>query len=168
MRKYCKAFTLIELTVVIAIISLSLAIALPKIKSSSDPQFLLRLSTNKIASVLEYAYQQAASKRLTYYLNINSNDGTYWITKKDKDGRDVPQKEQLNLDGQLPQGVELLRIKMFGENIISQETIAIRLSPDGYADPAEIILACSSGEAMSITIDEYSGKVRTNTLEAMN
>ena len=168
MRKFSRAFTLIELTVVILIISLSLAIALPKITRSSDPRFLLRLSTNRIASVLEYAYQQAASRRLTYFFNINTDNGTYWITKKDKDGLEVLRKEQLNLDGELPEGVSFSSIKLFGKNIISQEKAGIRLSPDGYADPAEIVLTCSSGEKMSITIDEYSGEVRTNTLEAMN
>ncbi|MBN2589178.1 MAG: type II secretion system protein [Sedimentisphaerales bacterium] len=168
MRKCSRAFTLIELTVVILIISLSLAIVLPKITRASDPQFLLKLSTNKIASVMEYAYQQAASKRLTYFFNINSNNGTYWISKQNKDGQELSIKEQLKLDGELPEGVEFLRIKLFGENVISQEKIAIRLSPDGYADPVEIVLTCSSGEMMSISIDEYSGKVRTNTLEVIN
>ncbi len=168
MRKFSKAFTLIELTVVIFIISLSLAIALPKITRASDPQFLLRVSTNKIANVLEYAYQQAASKRLTYFLNINSINGTYWISRQNKYDLEAAVNEQLKLDGVLPKGVHFLSIKLFDENIISQDTIAIRLSPDGYADPVEIVLTCSSGEAMSIAIDEYSGQVRTNTLEVMN
>ncbi len=168
MRKCSKAFTLIELTVVILIISLSLTVALSKITRASDPRFLLRVSTNKIASVLEYAYQQAASKRVTYYFNINIENGAYWVTRQNKNGLEVSANEQLNLEGYLPDGVTVLSVILFDENIISQDAIAIRLNPDGYADPAEIVLTCSSGEMMSIAIDEYSGQIRTNTLEVMN
>ena len=168
MRKCSRAFTLIELTVVILIISLSLTIALPKFALGSDPRFLLKANVNKITSILEYAYQQAACRQLTYLFNIDLVEGTYWISNQNKDGREVKVKEKFKLDGNLPEGVKFLNVKLFGENVINKNTITVRLNPDGYADPAEIVLTCSTGETMSIRINEFSGQIETQTIEGIN
>ena len=50
----------------------------------------------------------------------------------------------------------------------SDDIVTIRFSPQGWADPAAIQLIGSTGETMSVIIDELSGQVQTCKLEEMN
>ena len=167
MHKWMRAFTLIELTVVLLIISLSLAVVCPRFTAGSDQLSLLRSSVNRIASVAEYASQQAACTRFMYFLNLDTQEGTYWVTSQKPDGQKVPVTDALSLKGQLPDGVKFADVKIQGMNTHSQGILVIRLSPQGWADPAEIILTCSTGETMSIMIDELSGQIETCMTERL-
>ena len=61
----------------------------------------------------------------------------------------------------MPEGVKFLDVKIEGMNTQSQGIKAIRLSPQGWADPATIILICSTGETMKIIIDEFTDQIET-------
>ncbi|MBN1975469.1 MAG: type II secretion system protein [Sedimentisphaerales bacterium] len=166
MQRHIKAFTLIELTIVLLIIAVSITVVIPRFTSSSDPRALLLSNIKRIASITEYAYQQAACTGLTHFLNIDCEKGTYWITNQGLKERDRQAIDRLKLKGRLPDGVKFEQVKM--QDIIVYDIAAIRLNPQGWADPAEIIMTCSTGEVMSIVIDEFSGQIQTCRIGGLN
>jgi type II secretion system protein H len=167
MRKCTNGFTLIELIVVVLILTLSLTVVFPKI-NSMDQKSLLRSCVNRIASFAEYAHQRAACTRLIHILHIDIEKGKYWINSQDSDGQEIPITDALNLKGRLPKEVKFIDIKFHDNKINSQDIIAIMFSPQGWADPATILLACSTGETMSVIIEEFSGRVETCEIEGIN
>jgi len=167
MRKCTNGFTLIELVVVVLILTLSLTVVFPRV-NSLDQKSLLRSCVNRIASVAEYAHQRAACTRLTHILYFDTEKKTYWINSLGSDGQEMPITDALNLKGRLPEGVKFIDVKFQGNNTHPQDIIGITFSPQGWADPATILLACSTGEAMSIIIEQFSGRVETCELEGIN
>jgi prepilin-type N-terminal cleavage/methylation domain-containing protein len=165
MKKCYNAFTLIELTVVLLIIALSMTIASPRINTGSNPHFQLKLSANRIAGIIEYAQQQAACSHFMYFLNIDRQKGTYWITSQNSGDMNVPETSLLKLNGRLPEGIAFANIKLQGINSNLQNTPVIRFSPQGWADPAEILVTCTTGESINIIIDEFSGQIETYSIE---
>ena len=169
MKKRLKAFTLIELTIVVLIMALSMTIVLPRLNAGSDQLSLLRTSVKRIAGIAEYAQQKAAISHLTHYLNIDLEKGMYWVTSKGHDGIDTLVKSQFNLSGTLPDGIKFADVKLRGnDTYFLGNTIAIGFSPQGWADPAEISMTCATGEAINIVIEEFSGQIETYVAKEMN
>jgi prepilin-type N-terminal cleavage/methylation domain-containing protein len=161
MNKCTKAFTLIELIIVMLIIALSVTLVFPKLNSASDQHSQLRANANRIASIAEYAQQQAACTHLTHFLNIDRQDGTYWITSQRSDSNDIPTGNPLNLNGRLPEGIYFADVKFLGINSNLQNTVVISFSPEGLADPAQISMTCTTGQTINIIVDGLSGQVKT-------
>ncbi len=160
MRKRTKGFTLIELLIVLLIVAFSAAIVFPKISAGLDGYSGLRSSANRIADIADYAYNRAASTRQVHILHIDKEKGLYWVTSRKTDGQEMPVTEGLNLKGRLPEGVKFLDIKIQGIGSYLLDSTTITFSPEGWAEPATIRMACSTGETMSVIIDEFSGQVK--------
>ncbi len=165
MKKCYNAFTLIELTMVLLIIALAMTIVFPKFSMGTTPHSQLRASANRIAGIMEYAQQQAACTHLMHILNIDRQKGTYWITNQNSGGTNIPAVTSLKLNGRLPEGITFANVKLQGININLQDTAGIRFSPQGWADPAEILVTCTTGETIDIIIDEFSGQIEIYSIE---
>jgi len=161
MRKWLKGFTLIELTIVLVIVAFSAAIVFPKISAGLDGQSGLRSSANRLADIADYAYNRAASTRQMHILHIDREKGMYWVTSRKTDGQEMPVTNGLNLKGQLPEGIKFLDVKIQGIGSSLRDSTTLTFSPEGWAEPATIRLICSTGETMSVIIDEFSGQVKT-------
>ena len=168
MRRRPNAFTLIELTIVLLIISISAAIVFPKLTAGLVQRAQLRSSVNRIAAFAEYAHQQAACTRQTHVLCLNLEKRTYWVACQPSDEQIVPAVDTSSLKGHLPEEVELAGVSLRGEDTGSQDVVAIRFSPQGWADPAIIDLTCSTGETMRLVIDEFSAEIETYDPEGIN
>ncbi|MFC1604210.1 Tfp pilus assembly protein FimT/FimU [Planctomycetota bacterium] len=168
MRRGSDGFTLIELAVVLLVIAVSITIVFPKLDVDWVQRARLRSTTNRIANIAEYAHQRAACARLTHLLNIDAAQGTYWVTSQTSEGKGVPITDNLGLKGRLPEGVQFAEVELLGTDTSSQDVVMIRFNPQGWADPAIVHLTCSTGDTMSVVIDELSGQVETFELGEMN
>jgi len=168
MRRCLKGFTLIELAVVLVILAISVTVLFPKFGTSRFQQIRFRSSANRIASVAEYAHQRAACARLIHLLYLDTEKGAYWVTSQTSDGQVVPITDTFSSKSRLPEGVQFAGVELRGMDTSSQDVVAIRFSPQGWADPATVHLICSTGETMSVIIDELSGQVETCESEEMN
>lgn len=85
-RKICcnggvaRAFTIIELIVVIVIISIAALIAIPTLSSAGDSQ--VRSAANMIAADIEYAKNMAISRQQMYSVIFNTSSNSYKICDK--------------------------------------------------------------------------------------
>lgn len=79
-----KGFTLIELIVVIALISLFLVFAIPKLGEVSESN--LRRDIRHIIGAISYLHDEAIMKRREFRLNYNIAMGEYWATEIVKEG----------------------------------------------------------------------------------
>ena len=168
MRRRRNGFTLIELAVVLLIIAIAVTIVFPRLGSGIVERARLRSSANRIASVAEYAHQRAACARLTHVLHLDTAKGTYWITGQTTDGQTASITDDFGLKGRLPEGVQFAGVELQDMDANSDDIVTIRFSPQGWADPATVQLISSTGETMSVIIDELSGQVQTCKLEEMN
>jgi len=168
MRRCLKGFTLIELAVVLVILAISVTVLFPKFGTSRFQQVRFRSSVNRIASVAEYAHHRAACTQLVHLLHLDTERGTYWVTSQTTDGKVMPITDALSLKGRLPEGVQFAGVELRDMDTSSQDVVAIRFNPQGWADPAIIHLICSTGETLSVIIDELSGQVEICESEEMN
>jgi len=76
-----KAFTIIELIVVMVIISIAAFIAIPTLSSAGDSQ--IRSAANMIAADIEYAKNMAISRQQKYSVVFNSSTNSYKVCDKD-------------------------------------------------------------------------------------
>lgn len=75
-------FTLIELLVVILIISITLGFLMPAFrKTFLDIQ--LNSSTQDIVSLSRYAQERAIVENTAFRLNLDAENGSYWLTMKE-------------------------------------------------------------------------------------
>ena len=161
MYRRINGFTLIELAIVLLILGISATIVFPKLAGSLVQQAQLRSSTNRIAAVAEYAHHQAACARQTYVLCLHPEERSYWASPQPSDEHVVPAIETSSWKGLLPEQMEVARICLRGEDADLKGIIAIRFSPQGWADPATIDIRAFTGEMMRIDIGEFSAQVET-------
>ena len=100
MRKSQRAFTLVELAVVLLIIAVSVAIAFPSFSHGTLERVRMRSSVSRLADVAQYAYYRAVSTRLTHLLYLDTQQGSYWVVSKTPDGEQTPVTDGLELQGQ--------------------------------------------------------------------
>jgi len=163
-----NGFTLIELAVVLLIIAIAVTLVFPRFGSGIVERARLRSSANRIASVAEYAHQRAACARLTHLLHLDTANGTYWITGQTTDGQTASITDDFGLKGRLGESVRFAGVELRDMDANSDDILTIRFSPQGWADPATVQLISSTGETLSVIIDELSGQVQTCRLEEMN
>lgn len=160
MRCHQNGFTLIELAVILLIIAVCATVVFPKLDGDFLNQQRFLSSVNKIASISEYAHQQAVCGQLTYLLNFNIEKGTYWVTHQTPNSKVMP-KDTSFLKGQLPEGVRFEGIEFQGVNANPQNVVTIEFNPQGWIDPVTIYIASSQGRKMSIVMNELSGCIET-------
>ncbi len=79
-----KAFTLVELIVVIFIISMSAALIMPSLWDRGERA--LKTESRRIGNTLRYIYDEALGKKQTYSLKINLDKDT-WSYKSNNESR---------------------------------------------------------------------------------
>ena len=171
-----RGFTLLELLVVIVLLSVATAIALPRF-SAVLPGAELRSTGKRLANDLRYLYAYAVARREYVRLAIDLNAGEYWAetyTLRD-DGADTGRVLSLQLRTDfslaaesrhtdvaesaelrnamigrrtLPAGVRISEVELGGRYREQYGTVYIEFSPWGYGDDAAIVLV--RGEARRV------------------
>lgn len=169
-----RGFTLIELMVVIVLLSLTAAVAAPRLRSAI-PAANLRGAGQRLAGDLRYLYGYAVARRTYVRLAIDLNSGEYWAETfqpraRDEDGSrvlafqlrtdfslaapprnaDTTEVEVLQdaIVGRhaLPRGVEFVTVQVAGGDVARRGTVYIEFTPWGYGDNATIRLAMGDAE----------------------
>ena len=177
-----KGFTLIELVMVIAIISVIAAIVLPRL-DPFVPERRLKSAARRLSGTITLAYGESISRNKTYRLYLDPSKDTYWVVEikqreetgdsggtigitlgtnfellryqeTDADAEHVSPGEPLFAPQKLPQGVHLASMK-FGSDMTGLQYI--EFSPLGVASPATINLVNEDGEALTVQYDGVTG-----------
>ena len=95
LRDISRGFTLVELLIVIAIITIAALTAIPMMSSAASVQ--IRSAANMITADLEYAKSMAISRGQNYSVVFDKDTERYWI--EDQDGNKLlhPVKKRFSL-----------------------------------------------------------------------
>ncbi|MBI5118601.1 prepilin-type N-terminal cleavage/methylation domain-containing protein [Candidatus Poribacteria bacterium] len=183
MRK--KGFTLIELVMVMAIISVIAAIVLPRL-DPFVPKRRLKSAARVLSGTISLAYGESISKNKTYRLYMDPSDDSYWITEVDKlDEEDTggpagirlgthfellqyeesekgveqsTPSEPMFARKKLPEGVHFASVEVKKDlEMAVPGARYIEFNPLGSATPATIRLANEEGERFTVRYDGVSG-----------
>ncbi|MGA2332952.1 MAG: type II secretion system protein [Syntrophales bacterium] len=138
-----KAFTLLELVVVIFIISLVLAVSFPTFTLQKDGK--LKSEAGHIASILRYLNDSAISTKEIYAININFNEKTMHYT-----GPDGEKVEKID---------NLSRITTQSKGNVSDGEVTVFLSPAGAGENFSIHLT-GIESSMAVVFNALSGRVK--------
>jgi prepilin-type N-terminal cleavage/methylation domain-containing protein len=159
-RNQPGGFTLLELAVVLLIIGLILAIAMPRLSSFQGA--MLRSEARRLAARSHYLYEEAGTQKVLLRLNLDLNDSSYFVTRLDPLAAEPSfQPEQGPAGGlvKMPRDVRLRDVWVEGGGLFRSGIAKCQFYPGGSADAAVIHLFDRRGEVITIGIDPFDGSV---------
>ena len=168
----CAGFTLLELLVVVALIALVGALAMPKLQIFLQGD-ALQVSARQTIGFLQQSAQLARQQRQAYELRYET--GSHALVAEAVPAAGMSQ-EQLQQKGQQKQGVVRTRSLHLPEtvqlaSIYTKKRQHVRqheqgpprlyINSKGYAEPALLVLAAREGEKqLSLVASPYLGRVK--------
>jgi len=147
-----KGFTLLELLIVCLLISISLGLSIPSIRSSLITDELAS-GSRKVISLIKSCRAKAMSDQKPYLIFYDSADHTLWYRQAD-------QKEKQELTARssitLPDSVRIRQIQQAtGSDDKSPAKEGIWISGQGYIDKTAIYLSDSGNNTLSLLISPF-------------
>jgi prepilin-type N-terminal cleavage/methylation domain-containing protein len=153
-----RAFTLLELAVVLLLIGLVLAIAMPHFGAFQGAE--LRSESHRLATRSYYLYQEASTQKVLLRLNLDLNHSTYFTTRLDPFAARptfTPEKGPAGGVVTMPADVRLRDVWVEGAGLFRSGIVGCEFYPSGTADAAVIHLFDRNGDVMTVGIDPFNG-----------
>jgi len=153
-------FTLLELAVVLLIIGLVLAIAMPHFGAFQGAE--LRSEANRLAALTHYLYEEAGAQKVLLRLNLDLNHSTYFVTRLDPFAanlRFIREKGPAGGVATMPADVRLRDVWVEGSGVFRGGIVRCQFYPSGVADAAVIHLFDRNGDVITVGIDPFNGAV---------
>jgi prepilin-type N-terminal cleavage/methylation domain-containing protein len=166
-----KAFTLIELIVVISLISIVLAFALPKLNISFVTDHQRKLSAWIVLTVKSLK-ENALREQVPYILYLDFDNQQMWTAKdapaeeknqeetaaseKTDEEKEIPQENKYSL----PQGVRLMDVAFTDDEKIKEGIVPIHFYPKGYSDKAIIHIQDADDNRYSYLVESFLPHVK--------
>ena len=157
-RRY--GFTLLELAVVLLIIGLVLAIAMPRFGAFRGAE--LRSESRRLAARSHYLYEEAGAQKVLLRLNLDLDHSAYFVTRLDPFASNpsfMPEKGPAGGVVTMPADVRLRDVWVEGAGLFRSGIVGCEFYPSGTADAALIHLLDRNGDALTIGIDPLNGGV---------
>jgi general secretion pathway protein H len=136
-------FTLLELIVVLFIISLVAAVVLPSFAGFGDSK--LKSEAREIASILRYMHDSAVSRKETFLIKFNLDEGTvYWM------GPDGGKTRSFN---------DITGVTLQSKGKVSEGEITLFFGPFGIQENLSVHMSKGDKE-MTVTLNHLSGRVK--------
>ncbi|MBI4698487.1 MAG: prepilin-type N-terminal cleavage/methylation domain-containing protein [Nitrospirae bacterium] len=142
-------FTLIELVVVIFLISIITALVMPSLWSTDRGS--LKNSANHLSSTLRYMYDEALSKKQSYFFNINFTDRA-WGFKSENESKSFKTENDFDIKDVI--------VPSLGK--VHDGELLLEFGPLGPAEPVTLHLQKGNAE-YTIIFNHLNG--RTKILE---
>jgi len=151
-----KGFTLIELVVVVALISIMLFLAIPRFQSDFFTD-----STKKVSRWIMYKVpalkENAFRKQKKYVLHVGIDSEKLWITHESMSDEELQDAE---MDGyKLPDDIKLQDVEFPDEQVISAGRADIYFYEKGYSDKAIIHMVHDDDHRLSFLIEPFLPQV---------
>lgn len=166
---YASGYTLLELLVVLIIISLVSALAVPRLAGSlSGLRF--KTTAKKLAASLRYARSQATSEKVTYGALLQMDENRLLIlvdpaalteTWQDLAGDEEQQGGRVPFIYELPPEIKIEKAESASGEAASG-LFSILFFPSGGSTGGEIALTDETGRRFQIMVDFITGSVRLN------
>lgn len=153
-----KGFTLVELVVVIALMSIMLVVAVPR--------FSAFLSTNNTDETLRWLIiktrflkERAVSDQKNYTLHIDMANSRLYITNEAMETEEELQ-EAVKSGYELPDYLRILDVEIFGTGIVTDGTATVEFNRRGYSDRVIIHMEDDEGQQYSVAIEPFLSRIR--------
>ena len=166
-----KAFTLMELMVVLALVAVMAAVIVPEMKGSFE-ESLLRSSARKLAEVSSLAYSRAVSLNQIHRLRFNPTTGQYLIERQVGDGDEYSDFEPITdvaeCEGRIDSRISLNLSKFDPDSdSTSDDTLSssssspdtIAFFPDGTAEACELLLRDRAGFQLILRLSPNTARI---------
>ncbi|SEM51921.1 general secretion pathway protein H [Syntrophus gentianae] len=132
-----RAYTLIELIVVLALVSAMLLIALPSLQDTLSA-YPVWTEARKLAERIEESRNKASREQMDYTLHVDLEKGLLWTCRRSEPAES--QDRSGNSVWTLPKGVRITGIRCGSGEIRKTGESQILFSGQGYAQSAVIYL----------------------------
>ena len=156
MRIHERAFTLIELVVVIVILAISAMIIYPRIDSPHSDSARLLTSAKKLAMVARHSRDLAISTEMPHVLHLDLERQVYWVTVNSSPGSDARTENALNLARKLEEDIRFDHIEIDGATEWFQGRPSVTFGPEGEVTPGTLSLISAAGETIRLIFNESS------------
>lgn len=148
-----RGFTIIELVVLMVVIGLALAIALPRLGGLERVN--LKSDAGRVSTLLRYASESAATKRLYYKVSFEIENGSIRV-ERSLDGRDF--SEDRDIRGiRMKKGVSLRDLVVQGVGKVERGTVSVVFTPLGAAEEFTVHLEAGK-DWLTVRFNPYSGR----------
>jgi len=172
-----RAFTLIELVIVVVLIGIAAAVILPEMKGGFQDA-LLRSTSRDLVNVFSIASSRAVSLNQLHRVRIDASTGRYVIEKRTRESVNGDEYKPLD-DVSEAEGTLDKRISVRVHNLDESQPAApaaentqarpdidsISFYSDGTADSAELLLRDKQGYQMALRINPITAHVKILELE---
>lgn len=144
--EYCRAFTLIELVIVIFIISLVLTVTMPSFTLSDRGN--VKNTAKQVSGVLRYLYDEAAGKKqeLTFTVNLDERSWGY-------------HGEAGSRVYALDEGVEIRTVVLPSHGMVSKGELSLTFGPNGPDEPVILHLQKESAK-FTVIFNHLNGRAK--------
>jgi general secretion pathway protein H len=153
-----KAFTLVEITIVILIMGILLALSVPRLGSLTGHN--LRVSCRRLSGTARFLFHRATVRRTIYRLNFDLKANEYWITYQDEDLEFVTDSSTLARKVRLPKDVTFEDIVIIGRGKFDVGDVKTHFFPKGWVEETLVHLKDARGRQASIHILPLSARVK--------
>jgi prepilin-type N-terminal cleavage/methylation domain-containing protein len=153
-----QGFTLIELTVVVFLIGVMLAVSIPRFRYSLITDNL-KSTTRRIVGLITGLRNEAIREQKTYLLHFDIGLNQLWIDFDDitKEEREMAQKKAF----QLPVDVRIIDVWTKGKGKRVDGEVSIRFSKKGYAEQTVIHLGAEDGREFTLLLNPFLAKIKS-------
>lgn len=154
-----RAFTLIELVVVLMILSIVALFAAPRIGGGHLRGARLRSAAVRLAAVAEYARDQAVSQRRTHYFTVDARAGTYAYYAELLEDESGEAKRTV---APLPEGIRFEGVRTAENERAAASSVEFALTPEGWMDDGVVYLANEDDATYTVVFSSTTGRVETH------
>ena len=151
-----RAFTLVEMIVVIALISIMLVVAIPRLDGGLFSDGTDETARWIIATVRQLK-EKAVVEQKTYLLNVSPDVQRLWVTEAGMADTDASAAREEGYA--LPRGVTVDHVAFSQTERLSSGTIPIGFYPTGYSDKAVIRMRTNDGDRLAFFIEPFLPRV---------
>lgn len=154
-----EGYTLIELTVVMALVGLVLTIAMPRLRDALLTDNL-RTATRRTVGLINDLRSRAAEEQLPYRLHLDLETERLWVESPAMSREDRLQAR--DKARRLPPDVSLLDVSPRGREKTGSGETVLHFNSRGYVWPAVIHLGAADGRAFSLRLGAFFPKTRVS------
>lgn len=155
--KHSGGYTLIELIVVIALLSIMLAFAIPRFEGG-----VLTNNSKKVTRwfmiKIQMLKQNALKNRKIYTLHISPDSGKMWISDESMSEEDLEKASQNTYE--IPEDIRVLDVEYPGGEKISFNRADINFYKSGYSDKVMIHIEDKDSNRKSLLIEPFLPEIK--------
>lgn len=159
MARTNRGFTLVEIMIVVIIVAVMFAVALPSLRGVNDNN-RLRASVRELTNLMKYARTEAVFSGRTTEVFLDTEHHEFWLDLRRPVERGSEKKKgSMERRRGLEKKVAFDAINAVEQNILKKGIIAVDFYPDGTASPTLISLKNDRETRYTVEVIRSTGQI---------